>query len=113
MKYLFRLAYRTVGGESLWLEIETSGGKREVPMRWADEEHWEVEWEHDGGALRYGYIYKRDGITLQEPQMREWQGDDKTPQNVLFLDDWRSAGTEDRVYEAKVFEVVGGGALAG
>ena len=110
MKYLFRLAYRTVGGESLWLEIETSGVKREVPMRWADEEHWEVEWEHDGGALRYGYIYKRDGITLREPQMREWQGDDKTPQNVLFLDDWRSAGTEDRVYEAKVFEVVGGGA---
>ena len=97
-------------GELLWLEVESGGVKRELPMRWADEGHWEVELEHDGGALRYGYVYKRDGIALREPEMREWCGGDKTPQKVLFLDDWRSAGTDDRVYEAKVFEVVGPGA---
>ncbi|MFM2197624.1 MAG: hypothetical protein RLZZ505_1056 [Verrucomicrobiota bacterium] len=110
MRCVFRVAYRTVVGESLWLEVESGEGDRELPMRWADEGHWEVGVEHDGGALRYGYVYKRDGIALREAGVREWQGGDKTPQKVLFLDDWRSAGTDDRVYEAKVFEVVGEGA---
>ena len=103
MTCVFRVAYRTVWGESLWLEVESSGGMRELPMRWVDEGHWEVETDFAEGTLRYGYVYKRDGIMLREPEMREWQGGDKTPQKVLFLDDWRSAGTEDRVFQAKVF----------
>ncbi len=112
MTGIFRVAYRTVLGESLWLEIESGGVKREVPMYWADSEHWEVEMECAPGTLRYAYIYKRDRITLREEAGREWvlPGGAPPPARVLFQDDWRSAGTEDRVYEAKVFAVVGGGA---
>lgn len=113
MKCVFRVAYRTVIGETLWLEICSEGAaeRRELPMRWVDGGHWEVEVECADEPLRYGYVYKRDGITLREPAAREWawQGGSPPPR-VRFLDDWRSAGTVDRVYEAKVFEVVGGGA---
>ena len=109
MRCVFRVAYRTVVGESLWLEMESGGVRCELPMSWADADHWEVEVAP--GTLRYAYVYKRDGITLREAAVREWvsQGG-SPPQCVRFLDDWRSAGTVDRVYEAKVFEVAGGGA---
>jgi 4-alpha-glucanotransferase len=112
MTCVFRVAYRTVFGESLSLEISSGGAKREVPMRWADEGHWEAEVEGDFTSLRYAYLYKREGIALRETAEREWrwQGRCTPPPRVLFQDDWRSAGTEDRVYEAKVFEAVGGGA---
>jgi hypothetical protein len=47
MTWVFRLAYGTVTGESLWLEMETRSGaaveRQTVPMRWVDEGHWEVE----------------------------------------------------------------------
>lgn len=111
MKCVFRVAYRTVDGESLWLEMESGGVRCELPMCWADADHWEVEVEVAPGTLRYAYIYKRNSITLREAAAREWvwQGGSTPPSRVLFQDDWRSAGTEDRVYEAKVFDVVGGG----
>ena len=113
MTCVFRVAYRTVVGESLWLEMEVKSGgaavKQQLPMRWADRDHWEVEVEVAPGTLRYAYVYKRDSVTLREAAAREWvwQGGSPPPR-VRFLDDWRSAGTVDRVYEAKVFEVVGG-----
>jgi 4-alpha-glucanotransferase len=112
MKWVFRVAYRTVVGESLWLELESGGGRREIPMKWADADHWELELEGDAEPLRYGYIYKRDGIALREAGGREWvwQGGSMPPPRILFQDDWRSDGTDDRVYEAKVFGAVGGGA---
>lgn len=111
MRCVFRVAYRTVVGESLWLEMESGGMRCELPMSWADADHWEVEVEVAPGSLRYAYVYKRDGITLREAAAREWVSQDGSPpQCVRFQDDWRSAGTVDRVYEAKVFEVVGGGA---
>jgi 4-alpha-glucanotransferase len=111
MRCVFRVAYRTVVGESLWLEMESGGVRCELPMSWADADHWEVEVEVAPGTLRYAYVYKRDGITLREAAVREWASQGGSPpQCVRFLDEWRSAGTVDRVYEAKVFEVVGGGA---
>ncbi len=114
MKCVFRVAYRTVVGESLWLEICSgeAAEKREFPMRWVDAGHWEVEVECAEELLRYQYVYKRHGIALREAGEREWvwQGGSTPPPRVLFQDDWCSAGTVDRVYEAKVFEVAGGGA---
>lgn len=107
MTCVFRLAYRTVVGESLWLEVESGGVKSEVAMRWADEGHWEVEIEVGFTPLRYGYVYKRDGVALREAEERMWDGGGELGR-VLFQDDWRSAGTEDRVYEAKVFAAVEG-----
>ncbi len=109
MTLVFQVAYRTVVGESLWLEMD--GGQ--LPMRWADEGHWEVEVSLEAVAdlrVAYSYLHRSDGITLREAGEREWvwQGA-SPPARVLFQDDWRSAGTEDRVYEAKVFEAVGGG----
>jgi 4-alpha-glucanotransferase len=119
MTWVFRLAYGTVTGESLCLEMEMRSGaavaRQTVPMRWVDEGHWEVEVDsamNGDFSLGYSYLYRRDGITLREPVRREWawQGGPTPPARMLFQDDWRSAGTDDRVYEAKVFEVVGGGA---
>ena len=119
MTWVFRLAYGTVTGESLWLEMETRSGaaveRQTVPMRWVDEGHWEVEVDtatNGNFSLGYTYLYRRDSVMLREPVRREWAWQDGSPppSRLLFQDDWRSAGTEDRVYEAKVFEVVGGGA---
>jgi 4-alpha-glucanotransferase len=110
MRCVFRLAYRTVVGESLWLEIESGEVSCVLPMRWADADHWEVEIDVAPGTLRYAYVYKRDGITLREAAVREWASQGGSPpQCVRFLDEWRSAGTVDRVYEAKVFRAAGGG----
>lgn len=112
MTWVFRVAYRTVFGESLWLEID--GGQ--VPMRWVDEGHWEVEVETEiprSAHVKYNYLFKREGYGVA---LREWGGVREfavrkgDPEKLLFHDDWRSAGTDDRVYEAKVFAAVGGSA---
>lgn len=109
MKLVFRVAYRTVMGESLWLGM--AGGQ--VAMEWADEGHWEaeVEWPGDA-ALEYNYVLKREG---NGAELREWGGVREVPVpggdagKLVFLDDWRSAGTEDRVYGTKVFAAVDAG----
>lgn len=112
------MAYGTAVGESLWLEMAVhSGGnvmKHSLPMEWKDAGHWELEVDteiHGEVRLEYRYVYKRDGIELKEPESRawDWRGGCNPPPRVFFLDDWRSAGSEDRVYTAKVFDVVGGG----
>lgn len=113
MTLVFRVAYVTKVGESLWLEMALHEGGKEfaqvLPMKWKDAEHWEVEVTAKLDRLEYRYVLKReDGLELREIEGRVWQGG-KTSR-VCFVDDWRSAGSEDRVYEAKVFEVVDGGA---
>ena len=106
----FRVAYGTVMGESLWLEMELGGIGQELPMEWADAGHWELEVEaEDGVDLRYNYILKRegDGMELREwGGVRSWKRGARSGEKILFLDDWRSAGMDDRIYEAKVFNVV-------
>lgn len=96
-------------GESLWVEM---GGGR-FPMEWADEGHWELEVERPGDPVPgYNYVLKREGGV----ELLEWGGVRELPfpeggaGKLLFLDDWRSAGTEDRIYEAKVFGALGGSA---
>ena len=46
----FRVAYGTVMGESLWLEMELGGITQELPMEWADAGHWELEVEAEDGV---------------------------------------------------------------
>ena len=108
----FRVAYGTVMGESLWLEVECGGMVREVAMEWADAGHWEAEVEAEEGGLRYNYVLRREGFGME---LREWGGarcrevGAECADAIVFLDDWRSAGTDDRVYGAKVFKAVDAG----
>lgn len=79
-------------------------------MRWKDAQHWEVKLE-DGNIqlLKYRYVLRReDGLELAEfGDFRKWHAG-FAGNSVLFLDDWKSAGSEDSVYEAKVFELTDG-----
>lgn len=117
MTWVFRVAYRTEVGESLWLEMAVHIGgnmmKQLLPMEWKDAEHWKLEVDtelHGAVRLEYCYVYKREGIALREPKNRLWEcGSALGQKRVLFMDDWISAGSEDRVYAAKVFDVVDGG----
>jgi 4-alpha-glucanotransferase len=114
MNFVFRVSYTSVVGESLWLEITMYHGKKALrqmlPMQWKDAQHWELEVEtEEVKRLEYRYVLKRkDGLELGEfGDSRKW--DTAVVRNaVLFLDDWKSAGSEDRVYEAKVFEIADG-----
>ena len=115
MTLVFRVAYATVMGESLWLEMTLREGaklfRQMLPMKWKDADHWELKVAaklEKGGRLEYRYVLKReDGLELAEwGGMRLWSGGEGSMLRVAFLDDWRSAGSDDRVYEAKVFEVV-------
>lgn len=111
MNFLFRVAYTTLVGESLWLEIKMQQGaklfRQMLPMKWADGKHWEVKLEAGKlDSLEYRYVLKReDGLELVEfGDFRKWQNT-VVKNHVLFCDDWKSAGSEDRVYETKVFEI--------
>ncbi len=116
MVLMFRVAYATVVGESLWLERmvhELGGTSRQVePMVWKDTGHWELEVNAElesGERMEYRYVLKReDGLELPEwGGMRAWSKID-TAESVMFVDDWRSAGSDDRVYESKIFRVICG-----
>jgi 4-alpha-glucanotransferase len=112
MNMIFRVAYRTVIGESLWLEMDCGEGRRELAMRWVDDGHWETE-ASGSGDLKYNYFLKREGYGVELGEwggVRVWHGGCNPPPRLLFLDDWRSAGSDERVYEAKVFDAVGGSA---
>ncbi len=111
MNFVFRVAYATVVGESLWLEVAMQGGANKsrqlLPMKWKDARHWEVKVEAKKiERLEYRYVLKReDGLELAEfGDARVWYGVDVS-EHVFFLDDWKSAGSEDRVYESKIFEI--------
>lgn len=115
MNLVFRVAYATVVGESLWLEMSLHQGEKEfrqtLPMKWKDTQHWEVKVEAEKfERLEYRYVLKReDGLELAEwGDARIWQGSHDSVSRVVFLDDWKSAGSEDSVYEAKVFGVAEG-----
>ncbi len=114
MNFEFRVAYATLVGESLWLEIKMSAGKKVscqiLPMKWKDAQHWEMKIESANVQLcEYRYVLKReDGLELAEfGEFRE-SHNAVCDHDILFLDDWKSAGSEDRVYETKVFELDGG-----
>ena len=99
MNFEFRVAYATLVGESLWLEIKMSAAKKVscqiLPMKWKDAQHWEIKIEAANVQLcEYRYIFKReDGLELAEfGEFREWHNA-ACDQHILFLDDWKSAGS--------------------
>ncbi len=116
MVFVFRVAYGTVVGESLWLEmtLHGSGGsvRQEVPMKWLDDGHWQVEVDAEiSGEVRleYGYVYKKEGVVLREAGKRVWSGGIlEVQERTMFLDDWQSFGSEDRIYSAKAFHAIEG-----
>jgi 4-alpha-glucanotransferase len=109
MSLLFRVAYATVVGESLWLETIMQDGddapRQILPLHWKDSDHWELRIEAGNiERFEYRYLLKRDdGLELAE--FGEWRECEITQKNIFFLDDWKSAGSEDRVYQSKIFEL--------
>ncbi len=115
MKLLFRVSYHTHPGESLWLVMalhDPSSGltlRETTAMHWRDPEHWETEIEIDAAnPLEIHYHYQlrdaRNGATLDEaPVPRRATLDPASRDAHALLDDWRSPGTLDRVFETTAF----------
>jgi hypothetical protein len=116
MNLVFQVAYATVVGESLWLEMaaggRSEGGAEILPMRWLDAGHWESRMDiemPEGGSFEYRYVLRReDGLEL-----KEWGGmrscEAGQSRSLTLLDEWKSAGSDDHIYESKVFEVADAG----
>lgn len=115
MKIVFRVNYRTVPGESLWLGLVASGAASAgcgpwLAMRWIDDWHWEAVLEPVQGPPPEGYAYQlreEGGLVLDEwgpprrlPPVRDGIG------LLLLHDTWRCAGTFDYAYETKAFDGV-------
>ncbi|MFT3991698.1 MAG: 4-alpha-glucanotransferase [Luteolibacter sp.] len=109
MKIVFRVRYRTVPGQSLWLKLlNLPGGAVEVPMNWLNDQQWEIPWHIEGGlSLEYYYHYQlrqENGVLLDEwhvprrLRIEEWGND-----LMLVQDTWCSAGTTDYALETKAF----------
>lgn len=115
MKLVFRVAYHTVPGESLWLVLrvhdpESGLTMREVTaMQWRDNEHWESDLDIDATSpleLEYHYQLRREG---NGARLDEWNAPRRATLDPvrhdahIHLDDWRSAGTVDHLYETQAF----------
>lgn len=116
MTWKFRLAYATVVGESMWLEMslasEAGTITQTLPMHWVDHDHWEIEVgvETKGHlVLDYGYLMRGNLGERREwgGGGRSWNASESPPGKIFFHDEWITAGSIDRVYESKVFQVVG------
>jgi 4-alpha-glucanotransferase len=118
MQLVFRVNYRTVPGQSIWLKLVAlfagNGARLEqvVPLHWINESQWEVAVEMQGlGPLRLSYNYQMrqdgNGVKLDEWLIpRVMEVDPAARDTVVALDTWRSAGTPDYAFETKVFAVV-------
>ena len=118
MELVFRVNYRTVPGQSIWLKLVAlftgSGARIEqvLPLRWLNERQWEGAVELQGtGPLRLSYNYQLrqegNGLKLDEwlaPRLMEL--DPAVRDGVLLLDTWCSAGTPDYALETKPFAVL-------
>ena len=118
MKIVFRVNYRTVPGQSIWLRLVAlftgSGARVEqvVPLHWINDGQWEGAVEMQGlGPLRISYNYQVrqecNGVRLDEwlvPRVMEL--DPAARDVVVALDTWCSAGTPDYAFETNAFAVV-------
>jgi 4-alpha-glucanotransferase len=106
MKIVFRVNYRTVPGQSLWL-IDTTAETKAVPMHWLNQEQWEVslDFDHDEDLpTEYHYqLRQENGVKLDE-----WLPRNLIPHptgELLLLDTWCSAGTVDYAFETDAFKI--------
>lgn len=117
MKIVFRLKYRTVVGQSLWLKYSTVLGDegirfdQEASLRWRNENEWEATVKVKGaGKFRIEYSYQlRDdrGVELDEwSGPREADVDFSEHDSVVLLDTWCSAGTVDYAFETDALRAV-------
>jgi 4-alpha-glucanotransferase len=118
MELVFRVNYRTVPGQSLWLQVValfTDNGARleqVLPLHWINAGQWEGSVAvHGTGPMRLSYHYQLrqqgNGLKLDEwlaPRCLEV--DPAVRDVVVALDTWCSAGTPDHVLETKPFAVL-------
>lgn len=114
MKVIFRINYRTVPGQSVWIRYSTQAGcvDRHLELHWLNESQWEGAIEVDGtGRMLIEYLYQMrqesNGVALDE-----WQGprlvDVDLMKNdvVILMDTWCSAGTVDYSFETQAFRAM-------
>jgi 4-alpha-glucanotransferase len=115
MKIVFRVAYHTVPGQSLWLKlsiVSVQNGTRmeqSLPMRWLNLSKWELDMDiAASGIVRIETTYQlrqeNNGICLDEwnaPRIREL--DFTRAGSFLMEDTWCSAGTVDYALDTSVF----------
>jgi 4-alpha-glucanotransferase len=118
MEIVFRVNYRTVPGQTLWLRLvalfTATGARIEqvMPLHWINDRQWEAAVELQGsGALRLSYNYQvrheGNGVQLDEwltPRVMEL--DPAARDTVVALDTWCSAGTPDYAFETAAFAVI-------
>ena len=117
MNIVFRLNYRTVPGQSLWLKYSTVLDEKGVrfdqivPLQWLNEGQWEARVKVRGaGCFRIDYNYQlrqANGVELDEWHApRTAEIDLSSHDAVLLLDSWCSAGTVDYAFETNAFLAV-------
>lgn len=109
MKIVFRVRYRTVPGQSLWLCLEQADGSvEELPMAWLNMEQWELELETDGlQALNYSYQLREEGNGLKLDEWGERRRVVRAEASRVWLSDtWRSAGAPDEAYVSKALQAL-------
>ena len=109
MKIVFRLNYHTTPGQSLWLKHSIGGTSVEQPMRWINDQQWELTIEgltKEEPRLEYSYQLRQsfNSVALDEwLAPRSMALDPTAHDTVLLLDTWCSAGTEDYALETDAF----------
>jgi 4-alpha-glucanotransferase len=111
MKIVFRLNYHTVPGQSLWLINSIDQNIESIPMRWLNDEQWEISLdfsENQNLPTEYHYqLRQENGVELNEwKSPRLIHVDPIRYDHLLLLDTWCSAGTVDYAFETKVFNAV-------
>jgi 4-alpha-glucanotransferase len=115
MKIVFRVAYHTVPGQSLWLKLailSTHNGPRMeqcLPMRWRNLRQWELDMDISATETvhietTYQLRQENNGLSLDEwnaPRVRKL--DFTRADSFLLEDAWCSAGTVDYALSTSVF----------
>jgi len=107
MKIVFRVRYRTVPGQSLWLLLGQGDGQPQaLPMQWINMEQWQLVLDADAaGPIHYHYQLREEGNGLI---LDEWgrgrHVDTAGAGSVWLADTWRSAGSIDEAYASKALK---------
>lgn len=70
MKIIFRIAYHTVPGQSLWLRLDTPHEEiRWISMNWRNHRQWEAVVDLEDDGFRYSYQLRQESNELH---LDEW-----------------------------------------